>query len=264
LQHRNLPAADALQALVKAQLQTSYADAFIRLTGGDSLTQDFTPDFIHDATILFEPVPSRLEYAKIFLKAINTGVIADRTACLLTIGTDKIGTGKLLEVPAHLLSHYRPILYRVAENPLVISPLTCVRLTASLAGKIIALPVPGGGVNGGLAISWRVAAANIETAFDYAALLLISDFAFQLRRCKLASCHELFLVERGKKETQRKYCSDEHRAEYLKADGKQRTYAARVGVTTNEWRAIIKRGPGLTPSKYRAQHKSVRRNKQRK
>ena len=262
MSHRNVPSGDALLAHVEAQLQPGYVETFIRATEGDSPTQEFTPEFINAAANLFERVPSRLEYANIFLEAINAGVIEDRSASLLTIGTNKVGTGRILVVPVNLLSHYRRTLFLVTENPLAISALTCVQLAATLAGKIIGLPVPGFGPHGGWEISWRVVAANIETAFDYAALLLISDFAFNLRRCKLPSCQTFFLVERGIKETPRKYCNDDHRKEYLKSEGKQRTYAARAGVTTNEWRTIIEKNPALTPAKYMAERKPVRRSKQ--
>jgi hypothetical protein len=264
LQHLKRPSSEALTALVQAQLQPGYADAFVRATVADSPAQEFTAEFIKSATTLFEPVPSRLQYAKIFLDAINEGVIADGSASLLMLGTRKFDAGKMRPVPASLLSHYRPILIQLAETPLALSPLVCAQLSATLAGKIVGLPVPAIGPNGGLEIAWQVVAANLETAFDYAALLLMSDFAFQLQRCKLPTCHKLFLIERGQKQTQRKYCSENHRKEYLSADGKRRTYASRVGVTTKEWRTIIEKEPGLTPTKYRAEHKPIRRTKQRK
>jgi len=261
--HHGLSNEELLTA-ARAQLDDAYFLQFRRPTESDSPAQEFTLELIRYVASSSQRVLTNSDYAKIVLGAINDGVIAERMLGLLTLGIEISKSEKPAPVPPSVLVHYRPLLQMAAENPVAISPLTCAKLRLLLAGKIIGVPVPEIGPTGS-ATAFRVIAANFETAFDYAALLLFSDFAFQLRRCKLTSCPKLFLAERGVKDTPRKYCDDECRKKYLSQDGKVRVYAARAGVSTDKWREILnQKGRDLKPSQYFAEPKSARRGRSKK
>lgn len=253
-----IPLYSELERLVAQHDDPEILRAFARKTNDEISTAGFTQEFVRALALAPGSIPTRRAYAETFLNAINTGIITDEDATWMLTGMLNQGSkNRSLELPPALTAHYRELLAKVVRDPWQMTPLRCAQLAATLAGKIIAVPVPSTGGEGGFNLSWRIAAINLETAFDLAGLFLFSDFFMHIHQCQLSSCGIFFLAtgtSSGKKGRYRtEYCSPAHREMRLDGEGSSRVQASRAGVTAEEWREIKAQHPDMTPTKWKAQ-----------